>query len=612
MRAGGPLRDSTILTGRLYDWSRRGFELANGNSNQEDRIFTLQFGVSKMLHGLIARRILLSACVLALLSHPVRSQQPALELPTVPAEHPFAPQVSRTPISEPEQVNAISQVRTEHIPQNQTRIAPPPALQPPGSAPEEDLPVRNDIITMPVQPPSADVRVQANRNKVTIFARDVDVRLVLAHLSEEAGVNIVIGPGVAATVNISLTGVTLQQALDAILKINGIVWTELDGIVYVTQPSAAGEGSGQVLGRGLRGQRLEVFELNFVSAEEVLAIVKTLLSPSGTANVHTVDQTSTRQTRERIVVEDFEDRLDVIREYLATVDNTPMQVLIEAHVLQVTLDNDQRHGVNLLGLARISGARVEVRSQGFADGSASPGFMMGVDGNDLDGMIEMLCASSYVRTLAAPKVMVVNGQQARIQIGSKFGYFETTTTQTGTFQNVNFLDIGVVLQVTPTITDSGQVMLAVEPKVSGGRVNPETGLPEEDTTEALTTVVLPDGKGMIIGGLIKEEDDFKKSWVPWIGEKPFIGKLFSRKNDDKQRTEVIIALTPHIVPYSVCVNQRESQAYRRATDANGILSGGTIYTPAYEHSSPGTLMPSNVNLGLIESFPPQPVANGEN
>lgn len=570
-----------------------------------------------MLSGLLAKQnLLVAAALIAFMPHPVRSQE--LDLPTVPPQHRFeSPSVPRS--SEPQ----VLVPRQESVPFGQATedqavrkpVIQQPTIQPPGSAPVESLPVGGDVITMPVQEQSSDVRVEANSNTVTIFARDVDVRLVLAHLSEEAGVNIVIGPGVAATVNISLAGVSLQQALDAILKINGLVWTELDGIVYVTQPSAAGGTGGQSLGRGLRGQRLEVFELNFVPADEVLAIVKTLLSPSGTANVHTVDQTSTRQTRERIVVEDFEERLDVIREYLATVDNTPRQVLIEAHVLQVTLDDDQRHGVNLLGLARVAGARVEVRAQGFADGSASPGFMMGVDGNDLDGMIEMLCSSSYVRTLAAPKVMVVNGQQARIQIGSKFGYFETTTTQTGTFQNVSFLDIGVVLQVTPTITDSGQVMLAVEPKVSGGRVNPDSGLPEEDTTEAATTVILPDGKGMIIGGLIKEEDVYQKSWVPWIGEKPLIGKLFSRKNDNKQRTEVIIALTPHVVPYVGCVSKRESDSYRRATDATGVLSGGAIYTPAYEQASDYSsaeeiIAGASRGPGLIESYPPSTPVGG--
>lgn len=561
-----------------------------------------------MRNGMLEKLLLLfSATSLALCGTAV-GQAPPTEFPTVPTLMEF-------------DGAATAQTETPHTGADRSPITQPmqkPAVQPPGTASIAELPFTQQptdepeaIFTVPVEPQASNVRVEANVDAVTIFARDADVRLALAHLSEEAGVNIVIGPGVSATVNTSLTGVTLQQALDAILKINGLVWTELDGIVYVTQPTAIGgeNGGGQALSRGLRGQRLEVFDLNFVPAIEVLPIVRTLLSPSGTANTHTVDQASTRQTRERVVVEDFDDRLDVIREYLVRVDTPPRQVLIEAHVLQVTLDNDQRHGVNLLGLARLSGARVELRSQGFADGSASPGFMMGVDGTDLDGMIEMLQASSYVRTLAAPKVMVVNGQEARIQIGSKFGYFETTTTQTGTFQNVNFLDIGVVLQVTPTITDSGQVMLSVQPKVSGGRINPETGLPEEDTTEAATTVILPDGKGMIIGGLIKEEDDHKKSWVPWIGEQPIIGKLFSRRNEDKQRVEVIIALTPHVVPLAGCFNEREANAYRQATDAPGILSGGAVYTPANElppfyESQPALPTTELIQpLGLIETYP---------
>lgn len=566
-----------------------------------------------MRNGMLEKLLLLFSAASFALCGTSAGQSPPAGFPTVPSDINFASETGA------QSATSVAAPRVAPLVINQPRQTP--ALQPPGTASIAELPFNQqsatetlaaeNTITVPVEPQAANVRVEANLGKVTIFARDADVRLALAHLSEEAGVNIVIGPGVSATINTSLTGVTLQQALDAILKINGLVWTELDGIVYVTQPTAIGgeNGGGQALSRGLRGQRLEVFDLNFVPALEVLPIVRTLLSPSGTANTHTVDQASTRQTRERVVVEDFDDRLNVIREYLATVDNAPRQVLIEAHVLQVTLDDDQRHGVNLLGLARLSGARLEVRSQGFADASASPGFMMGVDGTDLDGMIELLQSSSYVRTLAAPKVMVVNGQEARIQIGSKFGYFETTTTQTGTFQNVNFLDIGVVLQVTPTITDSGQVMLAVQPKVSGGRVNPETGLPEEETTEAATTVILSDGKGMILGGLIKEEDDHKKSWVPWIGEKPIIGKLFSRENEDKQRVEVIIAVTPHIVPFAGCINTRDVNAYRQAADAHGILSGGADYAPAielspfYENQAGSPESEPIEPLGLIETYP---------
>ncbi|HBE69866.1 MAG TPA: hypothetical protein DDW52_17100 [Planctomycetaceae bacterium] len=518
---------------------------------------------TKLSYGLLAWLLCSSGDVVV--------AQTGTALPTVPGNLTF-PADSRTPVG-PGTVGP-----EDSFPQGVPRV---PAFQPAGTAQAEDI-VSIPVDAGPGSDEPGEVSVRSDQQSVSIYARDVDVNLVLAQLAEEADVNIVIGPGVEATVNINLRRVSLAQALDAVLKINGLAWTEQDSIVYVTKPTPVGTeaAGGQLLGRGLRGQRLEVFDLNFVQAAEVLAVVKTLLSPSGTANVHTADISNTRQTRERIVVEDYDDRLAVIREYLDRVDNAPRQVLIEAHVLQVTLDNDQRHGVNLLGLARIAGARVEMRAQGFADGSASPGFMMGVDGTDLDGMIEMLQSSSYVRTLAAPKVMVVNGQEARIQIGSKFGYFETTTTQTGTFQNVNFLDIGVVLQVVPTITDDGHVMLAVQPKVSGGRVNPNTGLPEEDTTEATTTVLLPDGKGMIIGGLIKEEDDNRRSWIPWIGKQPVIGKLFSRTQQDRQRAEVIIALTPHIVPYSACIAQRESQAYVQTTDSWGIISGGAPHTAA--------------------------------
>lgn len=126
-------------------------------------------------------------------------------------------------------------------------------------------------------------------------------------------------------------------------------------------------------------------------------------------------------------------------------------------------------------------------------------------------------------------------------------------------------------------------MLSVQPKVSGGRVNPDTGLPEEETTEAQTTVILPDGKGMIIGGLIKEQDEHSRSWIPWIGEQPIIGKLFRRSNDDKQRVEVVIALTPHVVPYNSCIADRESRTFIQTTDTHGIISGGIgPYTPANE------------------------------
>lgn len=416
-------------------------------------------------------------------------------------------------------------------------------------------------------PLSGQLTIEGQGQNVDIFARDVDLRLVLAHLAEEAGVNIVVAESVQATVNTTLSNVPLWDALDAILKVNGLVWSRQGEIIFVTQPGGGQGNSGQS-----PGLTLQVFDLNFTSALEVLEVVNGLCSPAGKSFLHKIDSTSTRQTRERIVVEDYPERLEAIASYIASVDNPPMQVMIEAHILQVTLSNEQRHGVNLDGLLRLSGSHVGLRTQGFANGDSNPGFVLGLEATDLDGMIEALCSSSNVRTLAAPKILVINGQDARIQIGSRFGYFVTTTTQTSSLQSVDFLDIGVVLEVRPTITRDGQVLLYVSPKVSGGRINPDSGLPEEDTTEASTTVLLPDGKGMVIGGLIKESDVASKSWVPWLGKVPVLGHLFRRSNNSSLRTEVILTLTPRIVAYQPAVDCNPANLIDAYSDDSGMVT----------------------------------------
>ena len=445
-----------------------------------------------------------------------------------------------------------------------------------GSATNDGTTPPSSVVPLSIaQGDSESLDVSSQGQTVSIFARNVDLRLVLSNLAEESGVNIVVAEDIEATVTTTLKNVPLWDAFDAILKVNGLSWSVKSDIVFVTQPTSTGE-SGQ--GNSQPGQRVQVFELHYTSSEEVLQVVKGLLSVSGRAFTHVADGKNQRQTRERIVVEDFGERIGAIANYLASVDTPPRQVLIEAHVLQVTLNESQRHGVNLDSFARLAGGRVHVDAMGFADPDVRPGFMIGIENRDLNGLIEMLQSESNVRTLASPKVLVVNGQEARIQIGSKFGYFVTTTTQTGTFQNVDFLDIGVVLQVQPTIADDGQVLMNVEPKVSGGRINADSGLPEEDTTEAATTVLLRDGYGMVIGGLIKESDDQSKSWIPWLGERKFIGKLFRRQSEDVQRQEVIIALTPHILPYPVDIECRERFGLQAAANNRGLVTGAA-YRP---------------------------------
>jgi type II secretory pathway component GspD/PulD (secretin) len=204
--------------------------------------------------------------------------------------------------------------------------------------------------------------------------------------------------------------------------------------------------------------------------------------------------------------------------------------------------------VNLQEMLDVGNTKISLQTTGFANPKANPAFFFGIDNTNFHMLLEALKVSTDSKTLATPQVLCLNGQHAKIQIGQQLGFLVTTTTQTSTLQNVNFLDVGVVLDVTPTITDEGLVMMQVKPEVSGGQINPN-GLPQEDTTEVETTVMLADGQGMIIGGLIKEEDTEVQTKIPYLGDLWLVGRLFQRRTVLRQRNEVIIALVPYIVPH---------------------------------------------------------------
>jgi type II secretory pathway component GspD/PulD (secretin) len=179
--------------------------------------------------------------------------------------------------------------------------------------------------------------------------------------------------------------------------------------------------------------------------------------------------------------------------------------------------------------------------------------------------VQFLQNTTDAKTLASPKVLAVNGQEARIQIGSQFGYFVTTTTETSTLQSVEFLEVGVVLRVVPIIAADGRVLMTVMPEVSGGRINPATGLPEEDTAEVETTVMLNDGQPMVIGGLIQEEDSDIQNKIPYLGNLWLVGRLFQKRVQLRERHEIIVALVPRIVPYAPDAQCREQVEVMRAT-----------------------------------------------
>ena len=160
-------------------------------------------------------------------------------------------------------------------------------------------------------------------------------------------------------------------------------------------------------------------------------------------------------------------------------------------------------------------------------------------------VISALREYGQLNTLASPKVLVVDGQEAKIIIGSKLGFRTTTTTQTVTVENVQFLEVGTLLLITPSISADGYVLMNLRPKVSDGRI--EAGLPSETTTEAITSVVVRDGATVVLGGLLRERKEELRSEVPGLGSVPLLGALFRRNRVTRSKTEIAVLVTPHIV-----------------------------------------------------------------
>ncbi|MCA9214898.1 MAG: hypothetical protein KDB27_17625, partial [Planctomycetales bacterium] len=448
-----------------------------------------------------------------------------------------------------------------------------------------------------------NIDLQSHGGLISIVARDASLKEVLTAIARSQKLNLVyggqqagmgafgaatgagnnagaqappsgtaIGPSMEPKVTVSLEKVPLDTALDTILSVVGFAWTRSQGIILVTPASQTAK-----LPPNAQGRTMHVFELDFATAEDINLAVQGLLSPVGQSFIHTSQSTDNRRSKEIVVVEDLPRYVDRIGAYIAQLDVPPRQVAIQAYVLQVDLNADNRHGVNLEHLARIADPRITIGSRGLANQNASQAFFLELDGNRMDGFLEALRTTVDAKTLASPRIIAVNGQTARLQVGEQLGFRITTTTQTSTLESVEFLDVGVVLEVTPRISRDGRVLLNVSPEVSSGLVNPETGLPQEETAELQTDVLLDDGQGIVVGGLIKEELTNSQTKVPGIGDVPYLGALFQRRSDKRGRSEIIVALVPRILPLHGEEDCQNMVEFERASTP--LLKGALVENP---------------------------------
>jgi general secretion pathway protein D len=235
-------------------------------------------------------------------------------------------------------------------------------------------------------------------------------------------------------------------------------------------------------------------------------------------------------------------------------DVVASQVLIEAVIAEVTLNDKLQYGVQWQ-LAK-GGTPTASFSNALTGGVAAafPGFNYAVNAANMAATLSALNSLTHVNVISTPSLMVLDNKTARLQIGDQVPITTQTATSTVTantaiVNSITMQDTGVILSVTPRINESGRVQLEIEQEVSAVVKTTTSGIdsPTIQQRRVKTTVVVNDGEVLALGGMIQEQANRTSKQLPLLGDIPGLGAAFSNRNNDVQKTELVILITPRVV-----------------------------------------------------------------
>ncbi|WP_162305889.1 type II secretion system secretin GspD [Oleisolibacter albus] len=244
---------------------------------------------------------------------------------------------------------------------------------------------------------------------------------------------------------------------------------------------------------------------------------------------------------------------ETVQQALRQLDVVPMQVMIEAVITEVTLNNDLRYGVQWYLRSGNHGFRLSTNDNG-ALTPTYPGFSYLFDnGRTITGVLDALSSVTETKVLSSPQLLVLNNQTALLQVGDQVPVATASAVSTvgssPIVNSIDYRDTGVILRVTPRVNDGGLVLLDIAQEVSDVTTTRTSKLdsPTIQQRRIASSVAVQDGQSIALGGLIRDNSDRGKDGVPLLKDIPVLGSLFSSTNDSKSRTELLVLLTPRVV-----------------------------------------------------------------
>jgi type IV pilus assembly protein PilQ len=389
--------------------------------------------------------------------------------------------------------------------------------------------------------------------KVSLDFKDADIKNILRLIAEVSNLNIIAGEEVAGKITMRLVDVPWDQALDVVLQARALGMSRVGNVIRVAplemlKKEAQGELEAKRVKERLEDLVIELIPVNYATAKELIAQVKSVLSDRGDVKVD--DRTNI------LIVKDIPRSLGGAKSLVKSLDTKTPQVLIEARIVEANLTFQRELGVSWGaviggGTATLQGGLLGNR---FVDLPALP--KTGTAGifeflfnrgtiRDLDIAISAHESKGDVRIVSSPRIATLDNKEASIEQGLRIPYKKQTADGN---VSVDFIEANLKLTVLPHVTNDGHIKLSIKAKKDApDRTIEVEGTPSIDKKEVISEVLIRDGGVVVIAGVYSIQKSETTEGVPLFNRIPLLGWLFKREAKEDLRKDLLIFICPKII-----------------------------------------------------------------
>ena len=397
---------------------------------------------------------------------------------------------------------------------------------------------------------------------ITLTFKSAKTKEVFGILSKLSGINFIFDEEMKEqTVSLSFEKATFAQALELLLRMNGLGKKVLNSktiIIYSNSKEKAKQYEDHII---------QTFYLSHIDAKKAVNMLRTMLQ---------LRKIYVHEELNALVIRDTPQVIKLAQQIIEAADRGDAEVVLDLELVEVTHNNELKIGPTLstnsvsVGFSAPGSGRIVADT--LTPGSTSLTIGNGEDGTDITGGVNNLIQSlnglqtfytlptatfdvlrklTDSEILANPSIRVKNKEKAKVHIGSREPVITVTINGDQTSENIQYVDVGVKLDVEPLIQLDNTVVTKLNLEVSNATrlaaLKSGTTPLVISTTNATTALVLKDGEQTVIGGLLRDDNSKSKTTIPFLGDIPLLGKLFTGHNNNKTKREILLSITPHIV-----------------------------------------------------------------